>query len=107
MSTNTFFRQAAGFTRPAKETWRSYSLNVNDIVAEKEAALPGTAQPAGGADTIAVKNTIYTVANAAYENQRLQADKELAEMNEERKKDVLYDPYLMVAYQLAVGMIKP
>jgi hypothetical protein len=47
------------------------------------------------------------VANPAYENQRLQADKELMEMNEERKKNVLYDPYLMVAYQLAVGMIKP
>jgi carboxyl-terminal processing protease len=104
MSTNTFFKQVTGFTRPAKAAWRSYSLNVNDIVREKKAAeAPGTAAP----DTAEQKNTIYTVSNPAYEKQRLQADKELTEMNEERKKDVLYDPYLMVAYQLAIGMIKP
>jgi carboxyl-terminal processing protease len=104
MSTNTFFKQVTGSMKPAKAAWRSYSLNVNDIVREKKAAeAPGSAAP----DTAEEKNTIYTVANPAYEKQRLQADKELTEMNEERKKDVLYDPYLMVAYQLAIGMIKP
>jgi len=38
--------------------------------------------------------------------QRLQTDKAMKEMNEERKKVVLEDPYLMAAYQLALGMIK-
>jgi len=104
MSTNTFFHQAAGFAKPAKEEWKRYSLNVSDIVAEKKAA---DTSDMAASDSAEVKNTIYTVANPAYENQRLQADKELMEMNEERKKNVLYDPYLMVAYQLAVGMIKP
>jgi carboxyl-terminal processing protease len=103
MSTNEYFRQAAGFKKADNPAWRRYSLNVNDIIAEKKAA----ELPVGSADTTAEKNTIYTVASPAYENQRLQADKELADMNEARKKDVLYDPYLMVAYQLAVGMIKP
>ncbi len=104
MSTNTFFKLATGFTKPTKTAWRSYSLNVNDIVKDKKAAeTPGKAT----SDTTAEQNTIYTVANPTYEKQRLQADKELTDMNEERKKDVLYDPYLMVAYQLAIGMIKP
>ncbi len=103
MSTNTFFKQVTGPAKPAKSEWRSYSLNVNDIVKEKKAA---EAPAPAAADTAEEMNTIYTVANPAYEKQRLQADKELTEMNEERKKDVLYDPYLMVAYQLAIAMIK-
>ncbi len=104
MNTNTFFKMATGFTKPTKTAWRSYSLNVNDIVRDKKAAeTPGKTT----SDTTAEQNTIYSVANPAYEKQRLLADKELTDMNEERKKDVLYDPYLMVAYQLAIGMIKP
>ena len=104
MSTNTFFKQVTGPVKTTRSAWRSYSLNVTDIVKEKKAV---EARGTAAADTAEEKNTIYTVANPAYEKQRIQADKELTEMNEERKKDVLYDPYLMVAYQLAIGMIKP
>jgi len=49
---------------------------------------------------------MFVVMNHAYEKQRLQADHDLQEMNEERKKDLLYDPYVKVAYQLVTAMIK-
>jgi carboxyl-terminal processing protease len=106
MSGSAFFRTTVGVPKPVKEEWRSYVLNVDDIVKEKKAAL-ALAVVGAKSDTALEKNTIYAVANPAYETQRLQADKELAEMNEERKAAVLYDPYLMVAFKLAVGMIKP
>jgi carboxyl-terminal processing protease len=106
MSESAFFRTAVGIPKASKEEWRSYLLNVEELVKEKKAAV-ALASVGSVSDTALEKNTIYTVANPAYEHQRLQADKELAEMNEERKKDVLYDPYLMVAFKLAVGMIKP
>ncbi len=53
------------------------------------------------------QNSLFTVDNPAYEKQRLQSDKELQEINEETKKNLLYDPYLKIAYALAAGMIKP
>ena len=53
------------------------------------------------------KNSLYTVASPAYENQLLQADAALKTVTDERKKDVLSDPYLMVAYRLTAAMIKP
>jgi carboxyl-terminal processing protease len=51
-------------------------------------------------------NTIFVVMNHAYEMQRLKADHELQEVNEERKTNLLYDPYVKVAYQLVAAMIK-
>ncbi|GGA97187.1 S41 family peptidase [Puia dinghuensis] len=88
-----------------RKTESDRSLNLDDLVAEKRAASRGVALAAGGKKE-EEKNVLYTVSNPAYENQRLQADATLKEMNEERKKDVLYDPYLLVAYQLVAGMIK-
>ena len=100
-----FFKHAAETARPAKKQWQSYSLNLQDLVREKQTA--NREETASATDTTEEKNTVYTVANPSYETQRLEADKLVKEMNEERKKTVLYDPYLIVAYQLAAGMIKP
>lgn len=48
----------------------------------------------------------FSIANPAYENQRLQTDPEWKEMNEERKNDVLHDPYITVAWQLIAPLMK-
>jgi carboxyl-terminal processing protease len=104
MSGSDYFKGAVPAAQPGKKVLRDYSLNLDEIVAEKRAALAVD----GGKkeDREEVTNTLFTVSSPAYENQRLQADATLKEANEERKKDVLYDPYLLVAYQLVVGMIK-
>jgi carboxyl-terminal processing protease len=99
-----FFKKAGATARPAEQLWRSYSLNLQDLVREKLAG--AKEETASEPDTTVEKNIVYTVANPAYETQRLEADKLVKEMNEERKKTVLNDPYLIVAYQLATGMIK-
>jgi carboxyl-terminal processing protease len=94
-----YFHQAP--PAPAVKQWKDESLNPGEILKEKKSATVAR-------DTTATeKNTLYTVANPAYENQLLQADKELQTVNEDRKKDVLYDPYLIVAYRLTAAMIKP
>jgi carboxyl-terminal processing protease len=101
MDANDYFRRARQAGGTVKKAARERSLNLQDIIAEKQQE-PGRAT----ADSVMEKNALFTVANPAYENQRLQADEAMKEMNEERKSDVLHDPYLMVAYQLAAGMMK-
>jgi len=103
---NSFFKDAASSKtpqekQPQEKQWQDRSLNINDLLKQNKISKTETFT-----DTTQEKNTIYTVANPAYETQRLLADPELKEMNEDRKKDVLYDPYLIIAYQLMAGMIK-
>jgi carboxyl-terminal processing protease len=95
-----YFQEAAAAPPPAAKTEKDESLNLADILKANKTA--GAAP-----DTAEEKNNLYTVANPAYENQVLQANQELQAINEERKKDVLYDPYLIVAFRLTAGMIKP
>jgi carboxyl-terminal processing protease len=90
-----YFRYARETHRPGKQTARDRSLDIDDIIAERK---PGPAQALE-------KNDLFTVASPAYELQRLQSDTALKEMNEQRKTAVMEDPYLMAAYQLALGMI--
>jgi carboxyl-terminal processing protease len=96
--------EASPYFRHAREVRRrspaatDHSLNINDIIAGIKAQ--------EGSDIITEKNSIFTVDNPAYEIQRLQTDDAMKEMNEERKKTVLEDPYLMAAFQLALGMTK-
>jgi carboxyl-terminal processing protease len=101
MDANAYFRLARQAGETGKKGARDQSLNINDIIAEKQ-------KEAGGAtaDSALKKNEIFTVASPAYENQRLQADETMKRMNEERKSVMLHDPYLMVAYQVAEGMMK-
>jgi carboxyl-terminal processing protease len=101
MADLTFFKEAAaGQAMPTTKQSKDESLNLSEILKEKKTA-------AVAEDTTTEKNTVYTVANPAYENLLLQTSKELQAINEERKKDVLYDPYLIVAYRLTAAMIKP
>jgi carboxyl-terminal processing protease len=95
-----YFRQTALARTPGTKQEKDQSLNLADIAQQLQAANTT-------ADTSQDKNTLYTVDNPAYEKLLLQSDQELQIINEERKKDVLYDPYLMVAYRLTAGMIKP
>jgi len=93
-----YFQHARQVSKPARSVAKDHSLDINDIIAERKSQKTK--------DNVPEKNDIFTVANPAYELQRLQTDKAMKEMNEERKKIVLEDPYLMAAYQLALGMIK-
>ena len=92
--------EKAAATPTAVKPGKDESLNLNDILKAKKTATVAE-------DTTMDKNIVYTVANPAYENQLLQTSKELQAINEERKKDVLDDPYLIVAYRLTAAMIKP
>jgi carboxyl-terminal processing protease len=98
MDANAYFRYVRQASPSSQKTSKDHSLNLNDIIAarnEKKDTIPTQ------------ENKLVTVANPAYESGRLiQADEATKEMNEERKKTVLEDPYLMVTYQLAAGMIK-
>lgn len=98
LDASPYFRYARGAHKPARPAAKDHSLDINDIIAERKS----WKKP----DNITETNNIFTVANPAYELQRLQTDTVAKEMNEERKKTVLEDPYLMAAYQLALGMIK-
>jgi len=97
MDASAYFRYARQADPPPKKPAKDYSLNLNDIIAGMN----------GKKETVPLQqNNLFTVANLTYESGRLQADEAMKEMNEERKKTVLEDPYLMVAYQLSLGMIK-
>jgi hypothetical protein len=83
----------AGPGKSGKKPLRDWSLNLDDQIAEKRAlGAAGKKGTTAGEE----KNELFTVGTPAYE----------AAASEERKKDVLADPYLQVAYQLVVGMMK-
>lgn len=99
MNTNSFFKAGAAaahdeatqhrYRRREKAEVKDRSLNLDDLVAEGRAGKKGEMPKEE-------KNDWYTVGTPAYETPA----------SEERKKNVLYDPYLQVAYQLVAGMIK-
>ena len=103
MSANAFFKTGAAaahdeatqhrYRRREKSELRDRSLNLDDLVAEGR---PGAAGRMSPQSEKLEKNDLYTVGTPAYETPA----------GEERKKNVLYDPYLQVAFQLVVGMIK-
>jgi hypothetical protein len=88
MSGIAFFKDRAP-AAPEKKAVRDRSLNLDDLVAEAKV------KPLEEKEE-EEKNDLYTVGTPAYERPA----------DEERKKDVLYDPYLQVAYQLIAAMIK-
>jgi len=77
------------WTDAEKTEFKDRSLYLDDLVAEGRAVKKESAAPVE-------KNDWYSIGTPAYE---------LA-ASEGRKKDVLYDPYLQVAYQLVAGMMK-
>lgn len=109
MEADPWFREALHHPPVAvKKTGeqKDVSLFFDDVLQEKRKEAPDTAgiAAAGAADTTN-KNTLFVVTNHAYEQRRIQADHDLQETNEERKENVLYDPYVKIAYQLVSVMI--
>ncbi len=99
MGANSFFKAGAAaahdeatqhqYHRREKAEVKDRSLNLDDLIAVGKSVKK--------ADTNKEeKNDLYTVGSPAYETPATEA----------RKKNVLYDPYLQVAYQLVAGMIK-
>jgi carboxyl-terminal processing protease len=84
-----FFKTAQQVS-PEKKAIRDQSLNLDELIATLK-----TARTPDDKDE-EEKNDLYTIGTPAYERPA----------DDERKKDVLYDPYLQVAYQLIAGMIK-
>jgi hypothetical protein len=104
MDSSSFFREAGQHPLEAKKPAQDLSLYLDDIIAarKKEIAAEGLAETDSANKTIPP----FSITNPAYENQRLQADPEWKGMNEERKNDVLHDPYIIVAYQLVAPLMK-
>jgi carboxyl-terminal processing protease len=84
----SFFKEAHE-VMPDKKVVRDQPLNLDELIARMKIQPKLEKEPEE-------KNDLFTVGTPAYERPA----------DEERKKDVLYDPYLQVAYQLVIGMIK-
>lgn len=102
---SAFFKKtvARAASKPAVKLQNDISLNLDDLIAEKKKRTSAIDL----SDTTTEKNTTFVVANPAYETRRLQADADLRENNDERKEEVLEDPYILVAWLLTAGLIKP
>ena len=110
METDSFFRKTQQQAGPAKAAPRDVSLYLDDYLRESKKDVPDKNESRPG-DIVRGNvreggNTTFVVMNHAYEVQRMKADHELQEVNEERKTNLLYDPYVKVAYQLVAAMIK-
>ena len=104
MDSSSFFREAGQYPVAAKKPARDLSLYLDDIIAERKKA--NATEGPEGVDSTDKAMAAFSITNPAYENQRLQADPEWKEMNEERKNNVLHDPYITVAYQLIAPLMK-
>lgn len=107
MEADSFFQAALIRAGQPKTTAsrQDISLFLEDALQERKKRVPKLSQPAA-VQTGTDKNPVFTVANLAYEKQRLQTDAGLQSINEERKKILSGDPYIKMAYQLASVMIK-
>jgi hypothetical protein len=82
---------------------KDISLYLDEVWLEKKKMAADTAvkDQADRSD----KNTVL-VDNHSFEKKRLAADHDLQEINDQRKKDLLEDPYIKMAYQLLTVMGK-
>jgi carboxyl-terminal processing protease len=103
MSRMDYFKAVASLETIGREkkVIKDKPLNLDELIAEAREA-----KNSDDGKEEEDQNELFTVSNPVYENQLLQSDAMLKEMNEERKKEVLYDPYLKVAFQLVVALIK-
>ncbi|HSC39622.1 MAG TPA: S41 family peptidase, partial [Chitinophagaceae bacterium] len=106
MDSSAFFKAAIRYNEllKADEPQKDISLLMSDMLAEKKKLLPGTS--AHDETSPSQPAPPFTVVNQAYEKQRLQADSDLKEINEEWRKHLVSDPYVRVAYRLVVAMVK-
>jgi hypothetical protein len=105
MDSSAFFKGAIRYNELVKagDPQKDISLLMSDMLAEKKKLASGTA---AGATTPSQPAPAFTVVNQAYEKQRLQADSDLKEINEEWRKHLVSDPYVRVAYRLVLAMVK-
>jgi hypothetical protein len=89
---------------PVKKEARDISLYGDDILAARKSQIAAEDVPAEQQND--KRTPVFSITNPAYENQRLLADPEWKEMNEERIKEMMADPYINVAYQLISPLIK-
>jgi len=57
-------------------------------------------------DDFPEKTKLFTVANHAYEQRRIQANKNLREANDDLRENLSNDPYVRVGYGVVSAMIK-
>ncbi|HEY4148165.1 MAG TPA: S41 family peptidase [Chitinophagaceae bacterium] len=103
IDSSAYFREALTHAAPSKGSGmeKDFSLLLSDHAAE----MKKTVTPAVPA-TQPEKAPAFTVVNQAYEKQRLLADSDLKQMNEERKLLLVNDPYVKVAFHLLLAMTK-
>jgi carboxyl-terminal processing protease len=112
MDSSTWFREAFVDEAAAKkaavpkdiplsldEAWQEKQQHEDELGSE-------TGKDSKDSSAKAEKNTLFVVVNHAFEQRRLAADHDLQEINEQRKTELLEDPYIQMAYQLLRVMIK-
>jgi carboxyl-terminal processing protease len=116
IDSSSFFKEAlADEAADKKAVPKDVSLFLDDAWQEKKQKQEELAKETGedaadisAADSLAAagKNGLFIVTNHAFEQRRLAADHDLKEINEERKTDLLNDPYIQMAYRLMTLMIR-
>jgi carboxyl-terminal processing protease len=101
---SSFFQQLKNYTEfvKAKDENIETSLKLSDAIEEeKKAAIENT-------DTSSLKDesSPYTVENNLYEKEQLKVNDNLSELNEQWTKFLTRDPYLQIAYDMMLLMIK-
>jgi carboxyl-terminal processing protease len=102
LDSSAYFREAQARNGDGKNKLKKdISLLLDDAWQDrKREARENGGKSGSGESGGSGKNGAFLVANHAYEQKRVDTDHDLKEVNEERKKNVLMDPYIKIAYQL-------
>jgi carboxyl-terminal processing protease len=112
IDSSAFFREAMADEAAAKKAAvpKDIFLSLDDAWQERKQLQQESGAGKGEDDKDSSarieKNTLFVVANHAFEQRRLASDHDLQEINEQRKTDLLNDPYIQMAYRLLRVMIK-
>jgi len=103
IDTSAYFKATAQYIKQMQkaEQKKDISLSIDDIK-QRSADKP---QPPEQSDYTNNTHT-FTVANHAYEQRRIQSNKNLQEANDELKENLANDPYLKAGFIIINAMIK-
>jgi carboxyl-terminal processing protease len=104
VNASVYFQQLKNYIdySRAEDVKKDESLKLSDVIEEEKKA-------AGeNMDTVSLKTegAPYTVDNNAYEKEQLKVNENLQELNEQWTKFLRKDPYLQIAYNMMLLMIK-
>jgi carboxyl-terminal processing protease len=103
IDSSAYFKETIQYIRQAK-----MALQKKDISLSIEDAMQGSGNKnePPEMDDFPEKIPIFTVTNHAYEQRRIQTNKNLKEANDDLKENLTNDPYVRVGYRVINAMIK-